>query len=88
MFELLVEILHKDDSWTREPYAQCQIVQHTKTGEKRRLCKAFKYATREGCLAKMEELDAEWRAGPQRDGPRGWVRWEMRCVQVDAPLVS
>ena len=89
MFELLVEILHKDDSWTREPYADCEIVRHSKTGELGRVCKAIKYPTRDACLAQIQKLDAEWRATTSlKDGPRAWVRWEMRCDQGEAPKVS
>ena len=89
MFELLVEILHKDDSWTREPYANCEIVRDIKTGELGRVCEAIKYPTRDACLAQLQKLDEAWRASStSMAGPRAWVRWEMRCDRGGTPQIS
>lgn len=89
MFELLVEILHRDDSWTREPYANCRVMKHSQTGELARACKAVRFPTSEACHAQMQKLDTEWRAAfGSQEGPKAWVRWEMRCEASESPLTS
>jgi hypothetical protein len=89
MFELIVEILHSDDRRTVESYRRCQVFEHSETGEKALSCKAFRYPTRDACVAQLNKLDADWRASQARDGKiMDWVEWRMHCEQVDGPPTS
>lgn len=89
MFELIVEILHSDNRWTREPYSECQIVRNVETGERFRKCNAFRYSTHDACLVQIDKLNNDWLASRStNEALRDWVEWRMQCKQVDGAPIS
>lgn len=89
MFELIVEILHNDNRETIEAYRECEVLQHSVTGEKRLDCTVFRYPTLVACKTQIAALDAEWKATRAREGKMlDWTKWSMRCEQVAGPLTS
>jgi hypothetical protein len=88
MFELIVEILHNDNRETSEPYRECEVLEHSVTGETRLNCTTLRYPTLAACKAQIAELDAKWMATRAREGRMlDLAKWAMRCEQI-APLTS